>query len=135
MSEITIIAVIGNESHTTSSGWAKLTVNGQRLSHREAISKEWLTKFGDKHASWCECIFKVEEGAKVEWQVGANRGSRGSERVRQNLVFVADSSIEPIETEGIGYPASEAVLRGRLRLVADEDKEAKRNHEALKEAL
>jgi len=135
MSKITIIATIGNESHTTSSGWAKITVNGQRLSHREAISKEWLTKFGDKHASWCECIFKVEEGAKVEWQAGANRGSRGSERVRQNLVFIADPAIEPVETESIGYPASEAVLRGRLRLVADEDKEARRNHEALKEAL
>ena len=135
MSEITIIAVIGNESHTTSSGWAKITVDGQRLSHREAISKEWLTKFGDKHASWCECIFKVEEGAKVEWQAGANRGNRGAERIRQNLVFVADPSVEPIETEGIGYPASEASLQGRLRLVADEDKEAKRNHESLKAAL
>jgi len=135
MKEITIIATIGNESHTTSSGWAKLIVNGQRMTHREAISKEWLTKFGDKHASWCECIFKVEEGAKVEWQAGANSGSRGSERVRQNLVFVADSSIEPIETEGIGYPASDASLSGRLRLVADEDREAKRNHEALKAAL
>jgi len=132
---ITIVAVIGNESHTTSRGWSNLTINGQRVNHRDAISTEWLTKFGDKHASWCECIFRVEEGARVEWQAGANRGSRGSERVRQNLTFIADPSIEPMETEGIGYPASKAILQGRLRLVTDKHEKAKHNHQALKEIL
>lgn len=130
-----VIAVIGNESHTTSRGWAKVSVNGQQVTHHDAISKDFLTKYGDKHAMWVECIFSVEPGDTITWEAGANAGSRGSERTRQNLTLVADPDAEVYETENIGYPASNAALRGRLRLAGDANREQAANHAALKANL
>lgn len=130
-----IIAVIGTESHTTSRGWAKVSVNGQQVTHREATSKEFLTKYGDKHAMWVECILKVEPGDTITWEAGANAGSRGSEHTRQNLTLIADPDAEVYETKDIGYPASNAKLRGRLRLESDADQEQATNHAALKASL
>ncbi len=130
-----IVAVIGRESHTTSRGWANVSRNGQKLSHRDAISKEFLTKYGDKHAMWVECIFKVEPGDTITWEAGANAGNRGSERTRQNLTLIVDPDAEIYQTEDIGYPASTASLRGRLRLESDADREQAENHAVLKASL
>lgn len=130
-----ISAIIGSESHTTSSGWAKLTVNGKRMSHREALTKEWLTKMGDKHANWVECVFDVQSGQVVEWDAGTNSGNRGANKARLKLRFLADESAETIETEDLGYPAKGAILKGKLRLVEDENESKAELHRMLKEAI
>jgi hypothetical protein len=135
MDQIRIVAVIGNESHTTSSGWAKLFINGERASHRDAISKQWLTKYGDRHASWCECVFEITDDTEIRWQAGANSGSRGRNRTRIDKIFRADSTVAPIQIESPGYPAQSATLRGRLVEVVDAITESAANHEALKNAL
>lgn len=130
-----IVAVIGSESHTTSRGWASISVNGQKLSHREAVSKEFKTKYGDKHAVWVECVFKVQPGDTVTWEAGTNSGSRGADRKRQNLTFTVNPDAEVIETEALGYPASEAVLRGRLVPVADAVADAAADHRQMANCL
>lgn len=114
-----IVAVLGSESHTTSRGWANLYINGKRVSHRDAISKEWQTKYGDKHASWCECVFTVSDGDEIRWETGANSGSRGSNRTRinQSYTFALDAKV--VKIEGPGYPATNAELHGRLVLKSD----------------
>ncbi len=128
---VTIMAVIGWERHTTSSGWARLLVDGKRMGTAEAISRRWLPPYKNRHASWCECLFEVPEGATVIWDAGANSGPRGSDRVRQKLLFIVDPNSEIFETEGLGYPAQRAKLRGRLRLKKDLTRVRIRNHEAL----
>lgn len=132
MTMVKVTAVIGRETHSTSSGWGHLTLNGVRLSHRDAISKQWLTPYGDRHASWCEAVFQVPEGAFIEWDAGANSGSRGQHRRRQHLILRVDSSAPVWESENLGYPCR-ASLRGRLRVVRDLVAERKAKHEALKE--
>jgi len=129
-----IIAVIGNESHTTSSGWARLSVDGARLTHRDATSKEWQSSFKDKHASWCECVFDVREGALIQWEAGTNSGSRGSSRRRQNLLFVVDPQADILRTEDLGYPC-QGYLEGRMRLQVDENKIKADTHQLMKESL
>lgn len=124
-----LVAVIGNETHSTSAAWAKVSVGGRRLSHRDAISKEWLTS--DRHASWAECIFEVPEGAEVVWEAGANHGYRGSERVRQHFVLTADPDAPEWESPALPYPGGAAKLRGRLRLVKDLIAERGEAHQAL----
>lgn len=114
-----ICAVIGNEAHTTSSGWSKLSINGKPVTWRNASVKNWLTKFGDKHASWCECYFEVEPGDRIAWEAGTNSGNRGADRTRIHQVFIADEALEVIELTPLGYPASNAKLAGRIRLEAD----------------
>lgn len=126
-----IKATIGNESHTTSKGWAKLAINGQRVYARNAKSAEWLTDYGDKHASWSECIFEVQPGDKIEWTAGKNSGNRGMNKVRQNFIFEADPSAPLCRTEDLGYPASNAGLEGRLRLIADKDQKKANRHQEL----
>jgi hypothetical protein len=129
--KVRIVAVIGSESHTTSRGWANISVNGSRLNHRDAVSKDWLTNFKDKHASWVECVFEVPNGATVTWEAGANSGSRGSDRRRQNLVFTADAGAGVYESESIGYPASNAKIQGRLRLAQDVNQAKAQAHQDL----
>jgi hypothetical protein len=131
---ILIEATIGDESHTTSSGWARLLINGKRVSYKDAKSLKWLTKFGDKHARWAECLFEVKEGARIGWQAGANAGSRGRDKTRQDLVYIAAAASESIATESLGYPCS-GQLRGRLQLVSDRLKEQATAHEALRDVV
>lgn len=126
---VRIVAVIGSEAHTTSRGWANISVDGSRLGHRDAISKNWLTNFKDKHASWVECVFEVPDRSTITWEAGANSGSRGSDRRRQSLVFTVDSGAEIYESESIGYPAKDAKIRGRLRLTVNQEQESA--HQAL----
>jgi asparagine synthetase A len=114
-----ILAVIGNESHTTSSGWSKIKINGRSVSFRDASSKVWLSEYKDKHASWCECIFDVKSGDKIEWEAGSNSGYRGANHNRVHQIFVADESAESINLSPLGYPADNAKLSGKLRLVED----------------
>ncbi|MCB0087943.1 MAG: hypothetical protein KDE54_08520 [Caldilineaceae bacterium] len=125
-----IAAVIGNESHSTSSGWSKISINGKRMSHRDASTKEWITKFGDKHASWCECTFSVVEGDAVAWEAGSNSGPRGREKVRIDLRFTVDSSAQYDESP-LGYPAANARLAGKLLLLEDTKDSAASAHRAL----
>ena len=127
-----IEATIGSENHSTSSAWAKLVVDGKRLSYRDADGAKWLTKHGDKHAHWVECFFKVREGAEVSWEAGCNTGPRGVNQQRQKLVFIARPEFEILTTEDLGYPCS---LRGRLRLAADIEAIKAQEHEALREQL
>lgn len=114
-----IQATIGTESHSTSSGWAKLKINGRDVTYRDAFSKNWVSKFGDKHASWCDCFFEVKPGDKIEFVAGTNSGNRGANRDRIHQIFVADESLEVLEIKPLGYPASEAGISGRLRLEKD----------------
>lgn len=87
-----ITAILGDESHTTSAAWSKLTINGKRVYPRDAITKKWL--YYDRHLRWAECVFDVPEGAEIVWQVGVNRGYYGADRTRHQLVFVADPNAE-----------------------------------------
>lgn len=130
-----IVAIIGSESHSTSSGWAKLKINGRPVSYRDAKSKEFLTEFKDKHASWCECVFVVNPGDTISWEAGTNSGNRGANRERLNLEYEADTNCEVIETPDLGYPAKGAILKGRLRPVADRIQDAADAHEAAKKQL
>lgn len=114
-----ICAVIGTESHTTSSGWSKLSINGKPVTYRDASVKSWISKFGDKHSSWCECYFDVKPGDKITWEAGTNSGNRGANRERIHQIFIADDSLEVVELAPLGYPASDAKLFGRLRLEKD----------------
>lgn len=114
-----ICAIIGSESHTTSSGWSKLAINGKPVTYRDASVKNWLSKFGNKHSSWCECYFEVKSGDKITWEAGTNSGNRGADKVRIHQIFVADDSLDVVELSPLGYPASDAKLSGRLQLEKD----------------
>lgn len=133
--KIRICAVLGNESHSTSKGWSKLTVNGVKVTWRDAAAKEWKTKPGDKHATWCECIFEVNDGTRIEWEAAANQGPNGREKTRINQSFIADSGAPVFSTASPGYPARDAILSGRLRLESDQNAENKANFQSLKENL
>jgi len=111
-----IIATLGNESHTTSSMWASMKINGSSVSFRDAISKEWQSKFGDKHASWCKCAFAVKDGDLVEFEAGSNTGNRGANRDRTNIALRFDSSAEVAE-----IPVAAGKLTGRLVLIEDKN--------------
>lgn len=130
-----IVAVLGSERHTTSRGWSNLSIDGERVNWRDAISTNWLTDYGDKHAKWCECVFEVEAGAKVHWQAGVNSGPRGIYRKRQNLVFVANPALDIYTSELLGYPAADAIIRGRLQLITDLEQQAADEHKQLMEEL
>lgn len=130
-----INAVIGSESHSTSSGWAKLKINGRAVTYRDARTKEFLTKFGDKHAMWVDCTFEVKPGDKISWDAGKNSGNRGSNRERLNLEFIVVESAEIIETPDLGYPAGGAILRGRLYQTADHNAQAAAAHDAARNDL
>jgi hypothetical protein len=123
-----IVAILGNESHTTSRGWSKLSINGKEANWRNAVSKNWLTKWGDKHARWCECVFEVKDGDRITWEAGANSGSRGSDRKRENLILIADSSADIFQNDGVGY---DATIKGRMRLEKDINKAATDAHAEL----
>lgn len=127
-----ILAIIGTEAHTTSSGWSRIKINGRLVSYRDAVSEQWLSKYGDKHASWCECVFTVAPGDKVEWEAGTNSGYRGADHARINRVFVADDNAQKIELAPLGYPATSAKLAGTLRLVEDRIEYAESAHEEAK---
>jgi hypothetical protein len=132
---IHIEAVIGRESHTTSLGWATLTVNDRQVSYKDAISHKFLTTYGDRHAMWVDCVFAVAAGAVLRWKAGVNTGNRGAIRRRQDLIFRASPDAEVMETEELGYPAKEAVLRGRLVPSGDMLQDAAETHEALRRRL
>jgi len=109
-----IVTVIGNESHTTSRAWAKIKMDGKQLSHADSISKKWLTEYGNKHATWVECVFDVRDGAEIEWEAGSNTGARGANRTRIHQEFIADTHADVLEAQSTGYPD---MLKGRLREV------------------
>lgn len=132
---ITIIAILGNESHTTSSGWAKLEINGKRVSYRDATSSKWLTEYGDKHSSWVECVFQVKEGDKLVWDAGSNHGQRGSIRERQNLTLIARADADVWENETMGGPGREATLKGRLVMMDNPIQNDTDRHARLVESL
>jgi len=127
-----LLATIGNESHTTSSYWMKVSVNGKAMRHGDAISKRWISKYGDKHASWCECVFEVNDGDTVSINAGSNTGNRGANRDRQMDEFVFDSTLEPVEVATTGGLGS---VVGRLRLKVDALAEAAKAHHDLAEEL
>lgn len=98
------------------------------------MSKSWLTKYGDRHASWCECVFAVKPGDIIIWIAGCNAGNRGSERRRIHLEFRVDPEAEVTETPNLGYGSYDPTLRGRLALVRDILADQARQHrEALEE--
>ena len=130
-----IIAVIGYEAHSTSNGWSRITINGHLKSYRDAVSTKRLSAWGDKHAFWCECIFKVEAGAIIHWEAGTNNGSRGANRDRRLNTYRVDASVEPRGVEEMGYPAQKARLEGRLVLARDHVGEVTAAHSALKSEL
>jgi len=111
-----IVTVIGRENHTTSSAWAKIKVDGKQLSHADSISKKWLSEYGDKHASWVECVFDVPNGAHIEWEAGSNTGARGANRTRIHQEFIIDSQADVLEAQSTGYPD---MLKGRLHEVTE----------------
>lgn|SRR5262245_40525893 len=125
-----IRAILGNEHHTTSSGWGKLSINGIRKSYREAVSHKFLTPYGDRHAMWVECVFQVKPEDLVRWEAGANYGSRGSQRARQDLSYRVASDAAVIQTPELPYPAQDALLEGRLVLIGDRGEETAAIHEA-----
>ena len=127
-----IKAILGNESHTTSSAYGKLSIKGKQVSYREAKSVEWLTKFGDKHQSWVECLFEVEEGTMLVWEAGSNTGPRGINRRHQMLTLRVEAEAELWKSEDFGYPCR---LTGRLVVVEDHLKQKTATHDALKAQL
>jgi len=126
-----IRSIIGSESHTTSCYWASLSMNGSKLTHREAASKEWLSNYGDKHASWCECYFDIPDGATLEWESGSNTGNRGANRTRINRTYRTDASAEVVIVDGCG----QGTLEGRLVLVGDKNAEDSERHESMRDQL
>lgn len=99
--KLTLTALIGNESHTTSSSWAKVSINGRRMTHQDAFDKTWLTEYGDKHSSWSICQFALEPGDTVEWESGSNTGPRGRNRLRQKQRFVVSAEAKPVTVDNI----------------------------------
>lgn len=132
---ITIVAVIGSETHTTSSGWGKLEINGKRVSYRDATSSKWLTEYGDKHASWVECVFQVKEGDKLVWDAGSNHGNRGAIRERQKYTLIAREAADVWENETMGGPGRQATLKGRLVMMDNANQNEADRHARLIESL
>lgn len=127
-----ILCVIGSESHTTSSGWSKLCVNGKQVAWRDAKTKKWVSQFGDKHASWCECTFAAQEGDLLTWEAGSNSGNRGKDQERIHKVYKFDPNVEIVDLAPLPYPAKHAHLMGRLVLVEDKLLQPSDHDEALK---
>ena len=125
------IAVIGTESHTTSSMWTKVSVNGIPQSHRTARSNEFLTKYGDKHASWCECAITAKDGDVIKIEAGSNTGNRGANRSRTNAEYVFDSNAEVVRIEGGG----QGYIEGRFILKGDAIQSKIDQHQSLRETL
>jgi hypothetical protein len=119
----TILVTIGNESHTTSRKWANVTVNGKKLTFRDANSTDWQTSFGDKHASWCECSFTVNAGDVIIFEAGHNYGPRACNHDRTNLVLVFDPTVDVREFE-----VAAGSLKGRLTLKTDRLKNEQQQH-------
>ena len=126
-----ILAVLGSESHTTSRGWSNLSINGKKVTHRDAHTKEWLTNFGDKHASWCECSFAVKPGDIVVWEAGSNSGNRGANRERVNRKFVVNPDAK-FDESPLPYPAKNVRLAGSLAPVEESNQN---NHQSIKEKI
>jgi len=125
-----IIAVLGSESHTTSRFWAKLSINDKPVTFRDAVSKEWQTNFGDKHAAWCECVFAVKDGDIVTFEAGSNTGNRGANRDRTNITLRFDSSVEVAD-----IPVAAGKLTGRLVEICDKNADETAAHESAKSDL
>jgi len=125
-----IVAVLGNESHTTSSKSAALKINGTPMTYQSAISKDWQTKFGDKHARWCECTFSVKEGDIIEFEAAHNYGPRACNHDRTNITLRFDSSVDVVDV-----PVAAGKLTGRLVIIADQNAAASAAHEAAKANL
>jgi len=119
-----IKATIGSESHTTSGKWLKIKINGKPVSHWEAMSREFQTAYGDKHATWCDCFFEVGDGDIVCVDAGHNYGPRACNRDRTNLKLRVDLSIEPVE-----IPVVAGSLTGRLVVVEDAAQKAASTHQ------
>ena len=125
-----IMATIGWEQHTTSRKWAHISVNGKKLTHRDARTSEWKTKSADQHASWVECSFAVEAGDHVGFEAGHNYGARGAEHDRTNIVLIFDPEAEVRDVEVVA-----GSLRGRLILQTDALADARNSHQAAMEDL
>lgn len=120
-----IVALLGSESHTTSSKSASMTINGKPATYRSALSSDWQTKFGDKHAKWCECVFEVNDGDVIEFKAAHNYGPRACNRDRTDIELRFDLSVDVVD---IGVVAGS--LKGRLVLVSDRLAAAASAHEA-----
>ena len=125
-----ILAVLGNESHTTSSRSAALKINAKPMTYQGALSKNWQSKFGDKHARWCECVFSVKDGDIIEFEAAHNYGPRACNQDRTNITLRFDSNVDVVDV-----PVAAGKLTGRLVIIADQNAADSAAHEAAKANL
>ena len=130
-----ILAVIGNESHTTSSAWSKMAINGNPTGWGDAVSKRWLTDYGDKHSRWCECLFQVNDGDTITIDAGANSGSRGVNRVRVQRTYRFEANAAVIQIQLPSLYGVQPYIEGRLVLVSDAYADAAQAHTDAKKRL
>ena len=110
------LAVVGSESHSTSSGSASVLRNG--------VQTKWKSctpcAGNDKHCRYFEGLFAVNDGDIITYKARANRGNKGAEKHEFHRSYRFDHTLEVIEIKpDVGYPCEPALLTGRFVEVED----------------